>query len=175
MGMRVVEPRHHEMPLQVLCLRLRAGSAAIEQNMLQRADAKNLFVTYRHCGGPGLLRIIRINVAMRVVGDSARIAFLRKRSANTNQSESGHARPKAHAKTLPHPQCPFSCASPETPSNVSSTRCKPTSRPAGSYHSSSECAPPPLPPAPIAIASIPSDSGMFASVDERSIRDWLLT
>src|SRR6516164_8350273 len=174
MGMRVVKPRHHEMPFQVLCLRLRTGSAAIEQNMLQRADAESLFVTHRHRGGPGLLRIIRINVPVRVVSDFARIAFLRKRGASTNQPESCHARPKAHAKTLPHPQCPFSCASPETPSSVSSTRCKPTSRPAGSYHSSSECAPPPLPPAPMAIASIPSDSGIFASVEERSILDWLL-
>src|SRR5262249_34542107 len=137
MSMRVVEPRHHEAPLQVLRLGFRAGSATIEQNVLQRADTKDLFVTYRHRGGPGLLRIIRINAPVRVVGDSARIAFLRKRGANTNQPESCHARPKAHAKTLPHPQCPFSCASPETPSNVSSTRCKPTSRPAGSYHSSS--------------------------------------
>src|SRR5208282_448695 len=66
---------------------------------------------------------------------------------------------------------PHLFSTPLTPITVSNTLCNPISRPAGSYHSSNECAPPPFPPAPIAIASIPCDNGIFASVLERSIRD----
>ena len=66
----------------------------------------------------------------------------------------------------------FSSAIPEAPSSVSKRAlASPISRPADSYHSWSECAPPPLPPAPIEMASMPSDSGMLASVEERSMRD----
>src|SRR5579863_5079602 len=60
--------------------------------------------------------------------------------------------------------------SPATWSNVSRTRCIPTSRPVESYHSWSECAPPELPPAPRAIAGIPKESGILASVEDRSMR-----
>src|SRR4029077_19741971 len=65
----------------------------------------------------------------------------------------------------------FSGATSAAPNSVSRARFSPISRPAGSYHSWSECALPPLPPAPMEIASIPKERGMFASVEERSIRD----
>ncbi len=69
----------------------------------------------------------------------------------------------------------FSSAIPETPSRVSRARFSPISRPVGSYHSCSEWAPPPVPPAPMEMASMPLASGMLASVEERSTRDWLPT
>ena len=46
----------------------------------------------------------------------------------------------------------------------------PTSRPEGSYHSCSVCAPPEVPPAPTAIAGMPNESGILASVEDRSMR-----
>src|SRR5579864_302482 len=42
-----------------------------------------------------------------------------------------------------------------------------SSLPVISNHSCNVCAPPPIPPAPMAIASRPSESGMFASVEAR--------
>src|SRR6266849_4663875 len=60
---------------------------------------------------------------------------------------------------------------PATLNVVSATRCRPSSLPAGSYHSSSVCAPPLRPPAPIEIAAMPTESGILASVDDRSRRD----
>src|SRR5581483_7860807 len=69
----------------------------------------------------------------------------------------------------------FSPERPEVATSVRSARCSPISRPEGSYHSSKECAPPPVPPAPMEMASIPTESGMLASVEDRSIRDWLPT
>src|SRR5579872_6055631 len=50
---------------------------------------------------------------------------------------------------------------------ISKIRVRPKDRPAGSNHSCKVCAPPPLPPAPIAIASRPIAIGMFASVEAR--------
>src|SRR6267143_488793 len=78
---------------------------------------------------------------------------------------------KESSVILPDFHRDFSSATPETPRTVSSTRFKPASRPAESYHSCSECAPPPLPPAPMEMASIPRESGILASVEERSTRD----
>jgi len=58
---------------------------------------------------------------------------------------------------------------PLPPAPAASTKIlfKPNSRPLESNHSCRVCAPPPDPPPPIAIASRPSDSGIFASVDAR--------
>src|SRR5882724_4186415 len=69
----------------------------------------------------------------------------------------------------------FSPEMPATPKRVRSTRFRPTSLLVGSYHSWREWAPPPLPPAPMAMASMPAARGMLASVEERSVRDWLPT
>ena len=41
------------------------------------------------------------------------------------------------------------------------------SRPVGSYHSCNVWIPPPAPPVPIAIAGIPLERGMLASVEPR--------
>ena len=54
---------------------------------------------------------------------------------------------------------------------MSSTRFSPSSRPVGSYHSASVCEPLPFPPPPMAMAGIPCESGMFASVELRSSRE----
>src|SRR6185437_8856711 len=47
-------------------------------------------------------------------------------------------------------------------------RLRPRSRPSVRYHSAVVCAPPPMPPAPMAMAGMPSESGMLASVEEQS-------
>src|SRR5438309_12133670 len=53
---------------------------------------------------------------------------------------------------------------PANASIVNKIRFNPNSRPLLSNHSCKVCAPPPDPPPPMAIASSPSDNGIFASV-----------
>src|SRR5262249_25619379 len=53
-------------------------------------------------------------------------------------------------------------------SSVSRMRLSPRARPSGRTHSWDVWAPPPIPPAPIAIAGIPSERGTLASVEEVS-------
>ena len=50
-------------------------------------------------------------------------------------------------------------------------RFSPRSRPSGRNHSCNVCAPPPTPPAPMAMAGVPSDRGILASVEAQSRRD----
>src|SRR5262249_9134962 len=62
---------------------------------------------------------------------------------------------------------------PEAPLRIMSSRVRrirfsPRSRPSGLNHSWVVCAPPPIPPAPNAIAGLPMERGIFASVDEQS-------
>jgi len=52
MRVRVIESRHHEAAFQLDDLRFGFGAAAVQQNVLDGADAENLFVAHRHRGGP---------------------------------------------------------------------------------------------------------------------------
>src|SRR5580704_5063364 len=52
-------------------------------------------------------------------------------------------------------------------------RLRPASRPVASYHSAAVCEPPPFPPPPIETAGMPSERGIFASVELLSSRERL--
>ena len=66
-----------------------------------------------------------------------------------------------------HPQSKLHSPTPASAIIVSKIRFNPNSRPLESNHSCKVCAPPPDPPPPMAIASCPRESGIFASVDAR--------
>ncbi len=79
MRVGIIETRHHETVVQLNCLCLWLGTAAVEQDMRKRADAKYLLVANGHGHGPGVLRIVRIDMAVKVVdGFVYGIFFLRE-------------------------------------------------------------------------------------------------
>src|SRR6266404_7289583 len=178
MHVSVVEARHHKVATKLNRLHAFLAATAIEQYVVQIADAADLPVGDGHGFGPGMRWIISVNPAVDVI-DRVRAALLRaghrlESPSNRERGERNHPAESKRATGLRF-QRDFSSAIPEIPSTARSARLKPSSRPAESYHSCNEWAPPPLPPAPIAMASMPRDNGIFASVEERSTRDWLPT
>src|SRR6266513_5832381 len=162
----IIETGHHKLAFEIDSLDAFLAASAIEQDVVHFADATDLSVTDGHGLGPRMRAVIGVNAPVSVIGGAG--SFLRharfpvecgnERDANKRENtgkESNAIRPEFHRD--------FSSATPETPRTVSSARFKPVSRPAESYHSSREWAPPPLPPAPMEMASIPMDSGIFAS------------
>src|SRR6266850_4742338 len=174
MHVSVVEARHHKLATELNRFHAFLAVAAIEQYVVQVADTDDLPVPDGHGFGPGMRGIVGVNAAVDVK-DRVRAALLRARhgvesGCDGKRGERNHPAESKRATGLRF-QRDFSSAIPEIPSTVRSARFKPNSRPAESYHSCNEWAPPPLPPAPIAMASTPRDNGIFASVDERSTRD----
>src|SRR5690242_7864944 len=172
---RVIESRHYKVLVQVNGFRALLASATIEQHVGHLPDTHNFPISDSHRFGPGFRRIIGINPAMRIKDGMLR-SFLsvdvcmeysaaQRRSAycETGQTSAPANRSRFHRA--------FSSATPEIPRTVNNARFRPASRPVALYHSCKECAPPPIPPAPMEMASMPIESGMFASVEERSKRD----
>src|SRR5437899_4453172 len=174
MHVRVVEAGHHKLAFEIYGLRAFLAASAIEQDVVHFANATYFALADGQGFSPGIRRIIRVNAAVSVVSRARRflssarfrVECASKRQDNKREntgSDASVARPGFHRD--------FSSASPEIPKIVRSTRFNPASRPVESYHSCNEWAPPPLPPTPIEIASIPKERGIFASVEERSMRD----
>src|SRR5256884_267676 len=170
----IIETGHHKLAFEIDSLDAFLAASAIEEDVVHFADATDLSVADGHGLGPRMRAVIGVNAPVRVIGGAGsflrharfRVACGKDREDNERDiagKESNAIRPDFHRD--------FSSATPETPRTVSSARFKPASRPAESYHSCSEWAPPPLPPAPMEMASIPRESGIFASVEERSMRD----
>src|SRR5262249_22569939 len=100
-------------------------------------------------------------------GDARQRVLHQDEGASPDQRNGYQREVGARAAHFPFPGGRIS-GSRNSNSRVSRIRFRPRSRPSGLYHSCVVWAPPPCPPAPIAIAGIPSDSGMLASVDEQS-------
>src|SRR5450631_2251727 len=86
---------------------------------------------------------------------------LLRETLRRTQNGTQHGTPQTHPQSKHHSPTPASAII------VSKIRFRPNSRPLESNHSCNVCAPPPDPPPPMAIASCPSESGIFASVDAR--------
>src|SRR5581483_3453644 len=191
MRVRIVEARHHEVPAQVDhlgVLALQLFDFSIRSNRYDTAFVNSNGLNARALGDvrPG------DNLARRLIGIARDLVYNRSRvdiavdkddvgrlllvddgvgaqgddDCNQEEIECWQERGCTRSKCTDH-------STPASVSMVSRTRLSPRSRPAGSYHSCSVCAPPPVPPAPMLIASIPIESGMFASVDARCTRAWL--
>src|SRR6266852_924028 len=178
MHVRIVEARHHKLAPELDRLHAFLAASAIEQDVVHLSDATDLSLADGHGLGPRMRRVIGVNAAVDVIGRAW--SFLRHVGLRVECRSEGHDKKRDAAgknsnAIRPEHHRDFSSATPEIPKMVSSARFKPASRPAESYHSCKECAPPPLPPAPMERASMPIESGMFASVEERSIRDTLPT
>src|SRR6266567_276159 len=178
MHVGVVKARHDELIVEMNCLDTFSAASAVEKAVRHLADAADLVVGDGHGLGPGLGRIIGVNAAVHVVGRVWSIllrALLCLESRDRRDHRKGEETQGEKEALRSGFHRDFSSATPEIPRRVRSVRFKPASRPAESYHSCKECAPPPLPPAPMERASMPIESGMFASVEERSMRDTLPT
>src|SRR6202521_95688 len=170
----IVEAGHHKLAFEVDRLHAFLAASAIEEHVVHFADATDLSVADGQGLGPRMRGVICVNAAMSVIGRAGsflRHARSRVECGNERDNNKGDNTGKESNAIWPDFHRGFSSATPETPRTVSSTRFKPASRPAESYHSCSECAPPPLPPVPMEMASIPRERGIFASVEERSMRD----
>src|ERR1700674_2547568 len=174
MHVRIIEAGHHKLAFEIDSLDTFLAASAIEEDVVHFPDATNLSVADGHGFGPRMRGGICVNAAMSVIGRAGsflRHARFRVECGNERDNNKRENAGKESHAIRPDFHRDFSSATPETPRTVSSVRFKPASRPAESYHSCSECAPPPLPPAPMEMASIPKESGIFASVEERSMRD----
>src|SRR6266702_4296959 len=178
MHVGVVKARHDELIVEMNCLDTFSAASAVEKDVRHLADAADLVVGDGHGLGPRLRRIIGVDAAVHVVGRVWSIllrAPLRLECRDGRDHRKGEETQGEKEATRSGFHRDFSSATPEIPRTVRSVRFKPASRPAESYHSCKECAPPPLPPAPMERASMPIESGMFASVEDRSMRDTLPT
>src|SRR5258708_6207381 len=174
MDVRIVEAGHHKLAFELDRLHAFLAASAIEEDVVHFADATDLSVADRHGLGPGLRRIVCVNAAVSVIGRVRSFlchAGFRVECCKEGDDNKRENACKESSAILWDSHRDLSSATPETPRTVRSARFNPVSRPAESYHSWRECAPPPLPPAPMEMASIPRDSGIFASVEERSMRD----
>src|SRR4029077_10078810 len=173
MHVSIVETGHHKLAFELDRFHALLAAAAIEEDVIHLADAGDYSVADGHGLGPGMRGVIRVNAAVSVIGRKR--SFLRRASFHVECRYLGDHKRKNYGKESsairPEAHRDFSSATPEIPRIVRSARFKPASRPAESYHSCNECAPPPLPPAPMEMASIPRDSVIFSSVEERSMRD----
>src|SRR6267143_146960 len=174
----IIETGHHKLAFEIDSLDAFLAASAIEEDVVHFPDATNLSVADGHGLGPRMRAVIGVNSPVSVIGGAGsflRQARFRVECGNDREdNERDNAGKESNAIRSDFHR-DFSSATPETPRTVSSARFKPASLPAESYHSCNECAPPPLPPAPMEMASIPCDSGIFASVEERSMRDSLPT
>src|SRR6267143_838624 len=174
MHVRIIEAGHYKLAFELDRLHAFLAAAAIEENVVHLADASDLSVADGHGLGPRLRGVIGVNAAVDKIG-RARSFLCHTRFCVESRNEDDDNERKSAGEDSNAIRAEFhrdfSSATPETPRIVKRARCNPDSRPAESYHSCSECAPPPLPPAPIEMASIPRESGIFASVEERSMRD----
>src|SRR6266550_9289036 len=154
----IVEAGHHKLAFEIDSLDAFLAASAIEEDVIHFPDATDLSVADGHGFGPRMHRVIRVNAAVRVIGGAGsflRHARFRVECGNERDDNKRENAGKESSAILPDFHRDFSSATPETPRKVSSARFKPASRPAESYHSCSEWTPPPLPPAPMEMASIP--------------------
>src|SRR6266702_2983557 len=170
MHVGVVKARHDELIVEMNCLDAFSAASAVEKDVRHLADAADLVVGDGRGLGPGLGRIIGVNAAVHVVG-RVRSILLRAllclecrdsrdhRKGEETQGEKEAMRSRFHRG--------FSSATPEIPRTVRSVRFKPASRPAESYHSCKECAPPPLTPAAMHSRSADSRLVSSSSLSER--------
>src|SRR5260370_14658131 len=170
----IVEARHHKLASELDRLHAFLAASAIEQDVVSLGDTTDLSRADGHSLGAGMRRVIRVNAAVDVIGGAW--SFLCHAGFRGESHSDGNGNKQEKAGKESDAICAdihrdFSSATPEIPRTVRRARFKPTSRPAESYHSCRECAPPPLPPAPREMASIPRDSWICASVEERSMRD----
>src|SRR6185437_13404110 len=184
---RVVESGHGELAMQVQGARLRPLPGFQPGRLASHSD--DPLPANRHRTRQWLLRISGIEMAVRQnqIGGAAGCGpRLRLRLHGTTASpqcgfrrekqrcraEHGHGgaaeRDALRADASGHGSRPASDTA------ARNKRFRPSSRPVGSYHSASVCDPPPCPPAPNATAGMPSESGIFASVELRSRRARLL-
>src|SRR5215471_18242756 len=136
MDVSVVEARHHEMAFQVDYAGAFFGKRG---DFLFVTDGKNHFAANEHCRGRGHPWIVGINASVLV--ESHRRLFvephrlrIEPQCCEHEASRHGDEQNKTRERAKSH-HFPFSLAMPLAPSTVSKARCKPTSRPAGSYHS----------------------------------------
>src|SRR5260370_1777122 len=178
MYVSVIEAGHHELAPEIEGVNAFLAAPTIRQHVVHLANASDSPLACRHGLGPRMLRAIGINAAVGVIRRAlpflcrARFRVIWQKVSSSKNREN----PEKELNTLRsglHPA--LSSPTPEIPNIVRSARFIPVSRPAESYHSCSECAPPPLPPPPMEMASIPCDSGLFASAEDRSMRDSLPT
>src|SRR5467141_5025926 len=174
MHVRIIEAGHHKLAFEIDSLHAFLAAPAIEEDVVHLSDATDLSLAYGHGLGPRMRGVIRVNAAVDVIGRGR--SFLRHARLRVECRDHGYKGECENAGKQTNAIRPdfhrdFSSATPEIPRMVRSTRFKPASLPAESYHSCSEWAPPPLPPAPMEMASMPRDRGIFASVEERSMRD----
>src|SRR2546423_5444914 len=168
MQVRIVEPGHDEVSFKVDDL----GVGSLQLLEFNRfANRLNTVAAYRNS-------LHAQNRAERRISGHARINIrvhendVRLRRGRSSCSRSGTLRCTWHAhgseQTYGNYETPVPSHHSPTPASanmVSNMRFNPNSRPLESNHSCKVCAPPPDPPPPMAIASCPSDRGIFASVD----------
>src|SRR5260370_330232 len=166
MDMGIIEARHYELALEIDCLDAFLAASAIRQDVVHFADAGDPSLAEGQSFGPRIRRVIGLNASVAVIDRGRRQSFLsRVRFRMKCRKECDGKRNNGSKESnaiLAGIHRDFSSTTPEISKRVSSARFRPSSRPAESYHSCSECAPPPLPPAPIEMASIPKERGMFA-------------
>src|SRR2546427_3625061 len=158
MHVGVIKTGHYKTSTQVDDLGVRTFGL---QNFIARSDCENAITPNRDCFGAfsrdHRCRVhnsgINIPVRENDVGPGllGRVLPRHARRNDENQDQSS-----SHYSPLP-----------ASASIVSRMRFRPRSLPLQSNHSCNVCAPPPDPPPPMAMASRPSESGMFASVDAR--------
>src|SRR5881398_2824128 len=148
----IVEAGHHKLAFEIDSLNTFLAAPAIEEDVIHFPDTTNLSVADGHGLGPRMHRVIRVNAPVRVIGGAGsflRHARFRVECGNDREDNERDNAGKESNAIRPDFHRDFSSATPETPRRVSSARFKPASRPAETYHSWSECAPPPLPQAPL--------------------------
>src|SRR5258708_3735610 len=144
---RVVEAGHHKMALEVHNCGCRPFQL---QDVGLTADRKNAFAAYRQ--GLGALNLVErrgsghagVNVGMKI----NRVSFNGRRCLGTHAGREKNRRDQ-ETKLGHH------LAAPARARTISKMRCRPKSLPVVSNHSWSVWAPPPAPPEPMAMPSLP--------------------
>src|SRR4051812_5813590 len=164
MDVRVVEARHDERAVKIDDFRIATlellDGRSVSHSKKPLALHRQRFVPLRKAR-----LVANVNVSVDV-DHIRRLLGLRHTHHTKTEKKKNHPRPSPSIRG----EKVFHSAAPASVITVSTSRLNPNSRFVGSYHSCKVCAPPPAPPAPIARASIPNESGMFASVDARCIR-----
>ena len=119
----IIETRHDEPPAQIDDLR---GRPRRFHDLIVPANSQKSFSPHRKSFRPGPRRIIGVNPRIAIDGDCA------FRLRETRQSGEKTSNQTLCTKPV---HLDFSEEMPEMPSSVRRTRFKPSSRPAGSYHS----------------------------------------
>jgi hypothetical protein len=66
MHVRIVEARHDELFVQLYVIDAAFASAAFSHDLGNCADADDFSITDGHARGPGMLRVIGVNAAMKI-------------------------------------------------------------------------------------------------------------